>query len=632
MVKKRSDENTRYAVLHTLTLIVVVLTGALLRLSNANWDGGYNLHPDERAVLFVAQSITVPTPSFGILSPHDSPLNPLRNPDGTIRSYSYGHLPLYATAAVQRLLALPCKIQPRLCQGIPPDTFAGRLLNVTHAPAFGHLTYVGRALSALYDTLTILVTALLAGRLFGREAGLPAAAMMAFAVLHIQNAHFGTVDTALTLFSTLSVLLLADYALSRRRYVSILAGCCVGLAVGCKASGLILVAPLVVAHLERVRGRKVPLRLADHTTFWLSVLGAVVAFGLTNPYAVLDPVPYLTEIVTQAGMTAGTLDWPFTRQFIGTMPFVYVIEQQARWTLGFPLTCACYGGLIWAAWKAWHNRDRPLATALATAITLLLVTGSQFAKFPRYTLPLTPLLVTFAAGMLTGSHVRQTPYRHLLKAFAWLAVLLPTLLYGLAFLRMYDQDHPWIAASTWIHDTLPYQSTIVVERWDDPLPLDLIADGTWHIRDSIYNTALIDPFAEPDDQEKLDSLLSEVASADYVILSSDRLYGTIPRLSDRYPLTGRYYRALFGGELGFELAATFSREPNIFGISLNDNPFVRPGLPNPLMGGASPGLVLGPADESFTVYDHPRVLVFQNAAHLPAADMRAVVLASPAAP
>ncbi|MEJ2151290.1 MAG: hypothetical protein P8Z40_17770, partial [Chloroflexota bacterium] len=213
----------------------------------------------------------------------------------------------------------------------------------------------------------------------------------------------------------------------------------------------------------------------------------------------------------------------------------------------------------------------------------------------------------------------------------WLIVVVPTTLYAIAFVRMYDQEHPWVAASEWIYDTLPFHSTIVVERWDDPLPLDLSTSGGF-IRDKLYDTALVDPFAEPDDQEKLDSLLREIASADTIILSSNRLYGTIPRLSDRYPLTSRYYQALFGGELGYELEATFSREPNLFGVSLYDDPFSRPGLPNPLTHGPHIGRLPGPADESFTVYDHPRVLIFQNVARLPADEMRAIVLATRATP
>ena len=114
------------------------------------------------------------------------------------------------------------------------------------------------------------------------------------------------------------------------------------------------------------------MKLRDHTSFWLSVLGLFAAFALTNPYAVLDPATYLAEAVNQAGMMTGTLDWPFTRQYIGTLPLIYMIEQQARWTLGLPLTLAAYAGLIWAGWKTWQHPDRPTAVVLTAAVTLLL--------------------------------------------------------------------------------------------------------------------------------------------------------------------------------------------------------------------------------------------------------------------
>ncbi|MEJ2150311.1 MAG: glycosyltransferase family 39 protein, partial [Chloroflexota bacterium] len=419
MFKSQSDEHTWRAIAYPLCLTLIVISGALLRFSHADWDSGYTLHPDERGILFVAQAIAVPDRAAELFSPRHSPFNPLRNPDGTIHPYAYGHLPLYATVAAQRLLSLPCGALAEACENIPPDTFAGRLLNVAQAPRFGHLTYVGRALSALCDTFTILITALLAARLFNKAAGLLAAAMMAFAVLHIQNAHFGTVDSALALFSTLSVLLLAGYARNKRRLTSILAGCAIGLAIGCKASGIVLIVPLVAAHLERVQSRRIPVRLADHTTFWLSALGLGVAFALTNPYAVIDPVPYFSEIATQGGMTAGKFDWPFTRQFIGTAPFVYMIGQQARWTLGLPLTLAGYAGLIWAGWTLRANPDKATATTFVATVTLLVVTGTQFAKFPRYTLPLTPLLATFGAGMLSGVPFKKLRYRRLSILLAW---------------------------------------------------------------------------------------------------------------------------------------------------------------------------------------------------------------------
>src|SRR5262249_54345316 len=79
-------------------------------------------------------------------------------------------------------------------------------------------------------------------------------------------------------------------------------------------------------------------------------------------------------------------------------------------------------------------------------------------------------------------------------------------------------------------------------------------------------------------------------SADYIVLSSNRLYLSIPRLPRRYPLTTKYYEWLFDGKLGFDLDQTFASYPSLLGITINDDS----------------------SDEAFTVYDHPKVLIFKK--------------------
>ena len=81
----------------------------------------------------------------------------------------------------------------------------------------------------------------------------------------------------------------------------------------------------------------------------------------------------------------------------------------------------------------------------------------------------------------------------------------------------------------------------------------------------------------------------------------------------------------FDGELGYTLETTFERYPSLFGVTLYDDPYRRAGLPFPAEP-PPPALNLGFADESLTVYDHPRVLVFRNDARLTAEEMRAAVL------
>ena len=70
----------------------------------------------------------------------------------------------------------------------------------------------------------------------------------------------------------------------------------------------------------------------------------------------------------------------------------------------------------------------------------------------------------------------------------------------------------------------------------------------------------------PDTPRKLDRLATELVRADYILFYSNRLYGTITRLPERYPVTSAYYRQLFGGELGYRLANVETSYPNIAGV------------------------------------------------------------------
>ncbi|MFP4344744.1 MAG: DUF2298 domain-containing protein [Anaerolineales bacterium] len=150
------------------------------------------------------------------------------------------------------------------------------------------------------------------------------------------------------------------------------------------------------------------------------------------------------------------------------------------------------------------------------------------------------------------------------------------------------------------------------EHWDDPLPVPLDGKnpfGNWYRGlPSSHNTLM--NLYDNDDAAKRDLLLLWLDDVDYIMLSSNRLYGSIPRLPLRYPLTTAYYRALFDGSLGFELAAEFASFPALGRCQFPDQelPF---GLPDPRYTTARPCSVpYPPAEEAFSVYDHPTVLIF----------------------
>lgn len=144
-------------------------------------------------------------------------------------------------------------------------------------------------------------------------------------------------------------------------------------------------------------------------------------------------------------------------------------------------------------------------------------------------------------------------------------------------------------------------------EWDDGLPLRL--DGYDGFA-GIYPLDLNFNMYWDDNPEKLDRFIRILDEADYIVISSNRQWGSLSRIPERFPLISLYYRELLGcpddrqiewcyktaipgmfaGNLGFDLIKVFSSEPGIGSFRLNDQ-F---------------------AEEAFTVYDHPKVFIFKK--------------------
>ena len=156
-------------------LLAAILALALgLRLYNLDWDHGHHLHPDERFISLVDSGTK--WPSFGAyFDTQHSPLNPNQG-----ASYSYGTFPLFLGKAVA---------------------------DATGHSGFDDSYLVGRTLTALFDTGTVLLVFAIGSLLWSRRVGLLAALLSALTVLQIQLAHFWTVDPYLTFFATATLYL-----------------------------------------------------------------------------------------------------------------------------------------------------------------------------------------------------------------------------------------------------------------------------------------------------------------------------------------------------------------------------------------------------------------------------------------
>jgi len=135
----------------------------------------------------------------------------------------------------------------------------------------------------------------------------------------------------------------------------------------------------------------------------------------------------------------------------------------------------------------------------------------------------------------------------------------------------------------------------------------------------------------PDTRADLAGLTQALGQADYVVLASQRLYGVTGRLPDRYPLAAAYYRLLFAGQLGFQLVHVETSYPQLGPLAIVDEPLAGTVLPRPRLPRPAPLVLdLGRADESYAVYDHPRVLIFQKVEALSPGEMAARIDAAAA--
>ena len=587
LVRRRAT-GLRSLRLDRVALIVVVLAALGLRLYALNWDSGLDLHPDElyvaKDVLIQRIHVTWPLQLDNLLDPEQSGLNP-RSADpntGQLREYPYGALPLLVT-----------------------DTAAAGLgwLTGENWNASDRAYLVGRALSALLDTLTVIVVYLIGARVFSTRIGLFAALFAAFAPISIQLAHFFTTDAWLTCFVALTLYASIRAAESGSVRWFAAAGLCFGLAMATKGSVFALAgligAAIVFDLWRRSRDdgvlstalRSLPKQVA------VSIVAALIGFALFEPYALARPGIYFESLQTQAAIAAGTFDIPFTRVFIGTMPVVYQLEQFVRWGFGPVAGLLAMTGAVLLARRFWRTPSAGQWILLCWLLGYGLVISVAETKFLRYLSPLVPALVLTAAlalDVLAGTVRARLGQR--IAVVVGGVLLLGAALWTAAFLNVYASEHPRLAASQWIYDNVPAGSTLSWEYWDDRLPKPL-GPGL-NEEDFQYQFLSIDLYADRPPADVAADLYASLEQLDYVVMSSDRIAAAIPRSPWRYPVQIRFLDLLRAGQLGFTPVAEFQVTPGLGPFRFDDRG----------------------ADESFINYDHPRVTILAKDSLIARAD------------
>lgn len=546
--------------------LVIFILALVLRLCRLDWDSGQHLHPDERFLTMVTTAIHLPSSFLTYFDPTTSPMNP-----GNVNYpfFVYGTFPLFFT----KIISIP--------------------LNLT---AYHQVYLVGRTLSAIFDAAIVLLLFRLIRRYFNYSFALLAAFIYAILVLPIQLSHFFAVDTFLNFFLFLTFFNLT-YPRRLRWFNFLFVGTSFGLALASKMSAAYFAPILLFTCLYRLQTKPtLGFLYRIISSGFIFVVISLIVFRFVQPSAFAvaswfnwQPNPDFINSLAQLRSFNQPNTWfPPAIQWKTTTPIIFPLINLLFWGIGLPLGIIFLTSVISTALHfcrlpktRWSLPQFVLFISFIWILFMLVFQGSQFCKTMRYFLPIYPFVALLSAFTLDQVK-RQWP---------WLFRLLLALviIYPLSFLAIYTHPTTRVTASNWIYEHIPAGSTLALEHWDDPLPLNLPDYPS-----SVFDYEMLSLY-DDDTPAKWAKINSQLDRTDYVILSSNRLYATIPLHPVHYPQTSSYYHSLFDGTLGFKLVAQISSYPCF------------PPVGRPLFCFNDDW-----AEEAFTVYDHPKVLIFQK--------------------
>ena len=469
-----------------ICLLALIVTGVFFRFNWVNWNQDTNLHPDEYGLTNTLTQLSIPKNISEYFNTRLSPISPYPKYDLTGQKTADGP-------------------DNRMRWGQLPITIIRLGGEMTGNTGYGEIRLFGRKLSALADTISLLLIFLIGLKLYGRRVGLLAAALSALAVMQIQQSHFMTVDNFGSLFTTLGlfacVQIAQQPALRREKQSTqlpeayhidqnnwgwyLLFGAAFGLALACKVNllpvgGLVLVAAFIsiadlklgsLADLRRILGVVGILLVMSFLTAGLVFrLAQPMSFrastGNTGFFTVQPNLDWVESMKVASAESSGQGGGPPGEQWAHRLTIIFPLVNMVVWGMGLPLGLAAwltFGIVIWQLLRGGRNWRAHLLPLVWTGGYFFFM-GTRWVKSIRYFLPIYPFLCLFAAwGLIQlwqwAINQKKTGKRNLgivISSIVTSVTILGTLAWAVSFIQaVYLVPHTRVQATHWIFQNIP---------------------------------------------------------------------------------------------------------------------------------------------------------------------------------
>jgi len=317
----------------------------------------------------------------------------------------------------------------------------------------------------------------------------------------------------------------------------------------------------------------------------LFIFVSTVIFIVTNPYVILDQKDFVSSMQYESAVALGTEQVFYTGNFRSTVPGVYQLLHVFPFLINPLMTMLFLTSFLYLCYAIYKQKNMQF---FFLAVFFLILFSSQailYVKWTRYMMPTLPfIMLTVALGLTALAHPNKQLARLLTMEISILLLLNSLVAFSYFKTAFIDIDSR-IFAVLFAQQTIPPDAQILSEPADlGVLPFQ---EAFPHLNAFNFYDLDENPLNATEEQ-----LQQQIATAQYIILPSQRILQSRMQNPVKYPKAYVFYKTLVNGGLGFKKIYETPCDAFCTIVYLGD----------PVMWW----------EQTASVFDHPTVMIFKK--------------------